>query len=84
MVQKIMISSHIYQIYSYVKNLDVIQTECVEGLALYAKTDEDIVPDETYMMAGNRISLKCIVFKPEVVWYCKTIRRYCESFYKEC
>jgi hypothetical protein len=53
-------------------------------LALYAKTDEDIVPDETYMMAGNRISLKCIVFKPEVVWYCKTIRRYCESFYKEC
>ena len=32
----------------------------VSGILLYAKTDEDIVPDNDYMMSGNRISVKTL------------------------
>ena len=32
----------------------------MSGILLYAKTDEDIVPDNDYMMSGNRISVKTL------------------------
>lgn len=53
-------SGNLYQIFTYVKNK---QTECadqekqVSGMLLYAKTDEEIVPDQTYQMSGNKIAV---------------------------
>ena len=32
----------------------------VSGMLLYARTDEEIQPDNTYMMSGNRISVKTL------------------------
>jgi len=32
----------------------------VSGMLLYARTDEEIQPDHTYMMSGNRISVKTL------------------------
>ena len=32
----------------------------VSGMLLYAATDEDIQPDNSYMMSGNRISAKTL------------------------
>ena len=46
-------SNNMYQIYSYVKNLDRNQTGNVSGLILYAKTDEDITPNNEYKLNGN-------------------------------
>lgn len=53
-------SGNIYQIFSYVKNKDANHTGNVSGMLLYAKTDEEITPDNCYLMDGNRISVKTL------------------------
>lgn len=53
-------SHNMYQIFTYVKNMDYARTGNVSGLLLYAKTDEDIVPDNDYIIGGNRISIKTL------------------------
>lgn len=53
-------SSNLYQIFTYVKNKDVERSGVVSGVLLYAKTDEDITPDNSYLMDGNRISVKTL------------------------
>ena len=53
-------SNNIYQIFAYVKNQDVGHTGNVAGLLLYAKTDEEITPDMSVVMSGNRISAKTL------------------------
>ena len=40
--------------------MDFVHTGNVSGLLLYAKTDEDIVPDNDYIFGGNRISVKTL------------------------
>mgnify|MGYP000846290129 CR=1 FL=1 len=53
-------SHNMYQIFTYVKNMDFARSGNVSGLLLYAKTDEDIVPDNDYIISGNRISVKTL------------------------
>jgi len=55
-----LISSNIYQIYTYVKNSDKGATGNVAGVLLYAKTDEEITPDHSFNFGGNIISLRTI------------------------
>lgn len=52
-------SNNLYQIFTYVKNKAVSGGK-VEGMLLYAKTDEEIQPDGSYMMSGNKISVKTL------------------------
>lgn len=52
-------SNNLYQIFTYVKNKAAVGGE-VSGMLLYARTDEEIQPDHTYMMSGNRISVKTL------------------------
>ncbi|HWR28408.1 MAG TPA: 5-methylcytosine-specific restriction endonuclease system specificity protein McrC [Negativicutes bacterium] len=54
------ISGNLYQIYTYVKNKDRAGSGNVSGLLLYAKTDDEISPDNDYLMGGNRISVKTL------------------------
>jgi 5-methylcytosine-specific restriction enzyme subunit McrC len=53
-------SGNLYQIFTYVKNKDIQNTGSVSGVLLYAKTDEEITPDNDYMMNGNKISVKTL------------------------
>ena len=53
-------SNNLYQIFAYVKNMDVSRTGNVRGVLLYAKTDEETVPDHDFIMGGNRISVKTL------------------------
>jgi 5-methylcytosine-specific restriction enzyme subunit McrC len=56
-------SSHLYQIFTYVKNKDSEyegKPHTVSGMLLYAKTDETIHPDNIYQMSGNKISVKTL------------------------
>ena len=56
-------SNNLYQIFTYVKNKDVEfgdKIHEVSGMLLYARTDETIQPDNSYMMSGNRISVKTL------------------------
>lgn len=58
-----MISSNLYQIFTYVKNKDKEfgdEDHSVSGMLLYAATDEDLQPDESYQMSGNRIEVKTL------------------------
>lgn len=47
-------SGNIYQIFTYVKNMDVENSGKVSGVLLYAKTDEAVVPDQEVTLAGNK------------------------------
>ena len=53
-------SGNLYQIFTYVKNQDSMNTGKVSGLLLYAKTDESITPDCMYDMSGNRIGARTL------------------------
>lgn len=56
-------SNNLYQIFTYVKNKDIELGSVphkVSGMLLYARTDETIQPDNTYMMSGNRISVRTL------------------------
>lgn len=53
-------SANLYQIYTYVKNGDRSHSGKVSGMLLYAKTNEDIVLDQDYLMDGNRISIRSL------------------------
>lgn len=53
-------SGNMYQIFTYVKNLDTERTGNVSGMLLYAKTDEVVLPNNEYKMGGNAISVKTL------------------------
>lgn len=53
-------SHNMYQIFTYVKNKDNLNSGNVSGVLLYAKTDEEIVPDNDFLMSGNRIAVKTL------------------------
>ena len=53
-------SGNLYQIYTYVKNLDKNDTGNVAGVLLYAKTEETIRPDNQYSIGGSRIIVRTL------------------------
>ncbi len=55
-------SGHLYQIFTYVKNAAAMkeQPHEVSGMLLYAKTDEELTPNQTYSMSGNRICVETL------------------------
>ena len=53
-------SGNLYQILTYVKNLDTNKSGNVAGMLLYAKTDEIVLPNNDYKMGGNQISVKTL------------------------
>ena len=53
-------SNNLYQIFTYVKNKEFElrnYEHTVSGMLLYAQTDEDIIPNNTYHKSGNKISV---------------------------
>ncbi len=79
-------SNNLYQIFTYVKNCDYSfgQAEhCVSGMLLYAKTDEEIQPNQDYMMSGNKISVKTLDLNQEFVYISEYLNNLIQSeFYK--
>ena len=56
-------SGNLYQIFTYVKNKEAELADSpheVSGMLLYAKTDEDIYPENAYRMSGNRIEVRTL------------------------
>lgn len=50
-------SNNLYQIYAYVNNLKARRNGVVAGMLLYAKTEEQIHPNNSYTIGGNRITV---------------------------
>ncbi len=60
------LSNNLYQIFTYVKNKDIENTGNVEGMLLYAKTEDEILTEEnTFNMSGNNISIKILDLNQE-------------------
>ena len=56
-------SGNMYQIFTYVKNKETELADRpheVSGMLLYAKTDEDIYPENEYRMSGNKIEVRTL------------------------
>ncbi len=56
-------SANLYQIFTYVKNKDADMgggEHSVSGMLLYAKTEEELQPDNRYQMSGNKISVRTL------------------------
>ena len=53
-------SANLYQMFSYVKNLDKDNTGLVSGMLLYARTQEAIVPDLDAHFGRNRIMARTL------------------------
>ncbi len=56
-------SGNLYQIFTYVKNKEAELSNVpheVSGMLLYARTDEAIQPNNTYLMSGNKISVRTL------------------------
>ena len=53
-------NSHLYQIYTYVKNEDKENTGNVAGMLLYAKTRDEVIPRTDFSTGGNRISARSL------------------------
>ena len=52
-----------YQIFTYVKNKEAELADRpheVSGMLLYAKTDEEVYPENEYRMSGNRIEVRTL------------------------
>lgn len=61
-------SGNLYQIFTYVKNKEAQLSGTgykVSGMLLYAKTDEELVPDNIYQMSRNQISVKTLDLNQE-------------------
>ena len=56
-------SGNMYQIFTYVKNKETELADKpheVSGMLLYAKTDEDVYPENEYRMSGNKIEVRTL------------------------
>jgi 5-methylcytosine-specific restriction enzyme subunit McrC len=76
-------SANLYQIFTYVKNKEAELRESpheVSGMLLYAKTDNDSNLDKTYLMSGNRISVRTLDLNRDFL----SIRKQLDTIADEC
>lgn len=78
-------SGNLYQIFTYVKNKEAEladQPHTVAGMLLYAKTDEAVIPDYTYQMSGNQISVRTLDLNCEFEKIAEQLDAIVEEFLK--
>lgn len=78
-------SHNLYQIFTYVKNKDRQLAEkehIVSGMLLYARTENEIQPDRTYQMSGNRIDVKTLDLNCEFPVITKQLDGIVEEFFE--
>lgn len=72
-------SNNLYQIFTYVKNKAVAGGD-VSGMLLYAKTDETVLPNNSYMMSGNKISVRTLDLDCEFSEIAKQLNTIADNF----
>ena len=53
-------SAHLYQLFAYLKNWPIQENQKVDGLLLYAKTDQGIDLDQCYQLEGHTLRVKTL------------------------
>jgi len=72
-------SNNLYQIFAYVINESAHTDDRVDGMLLYAKTDEEITPDELFHLNGHRFWVKTIDLNREFDKRERSIRKQLEN-----
>ncbi|MBR3583215.1 MAG: 5-methylcytosine-specific restriction endonuclease system specificity protein McrC [Kiritimatiellae bacterium] len=73
-------SANVYQIFTYVKNLDKDNTGNVSGVLLYAKTNETATPDCLLTLGNNRIGATTLDLNLEFSEIAKQLDRLVDVF----
>ncbi len=76
-------SGNLYQIFTYVKNEDKGHTGNVAGLLLYAKTEEDIVPDCMFNIGGNLIGARTLDLNRDFKLIASQLDQIAEEYFGE-
>lgn len=75
-------SAHLYQIFAYVRNMDIENTGNVSGLLLYARTEEDVFPDgKPFVIGGNSIGAKTLDLNQEFSVIAKQLDEIAHSYF---
>ena len=53
-------SSNMYQIFTYVKNMEADTNKKVSGVLVYAKTEDEVIPTGDSVLAGNSIGVRVL------------------------
>lgn len=78
-------SNNMYQIFTYVKNRDYQfgeEDHKVSGMLLYAKTEEEIQPDNVYQMHGNQITVRTLDLNRLFAEIAEQLNRIVESHFE--
>ena len=78
------ISSNLYQIFTYVKNWDREHSKDVSGMLLYAKTDNGMDLDERYSMSGNKIYVRTLDLNQDFACIKIQLNRIAEILQRAC
>ena len=74
-------SANLYQIFTYVKNLDANNTGNVAGMLLYAKTQEEITPNFHYQMTGNHIFVRTLDLNRPFIYISEQLNSIADSYF---
>ena len=73
-------SQNLYQMHTYVTEYDAEHKGNVDGMLLYAKTQEDIVPDDKMQLkAGNTIYFRALDLNQEFAGICNRLEYLIEN-----
>jgi len=76
-----LVSGNVYQIYTYVMNkAGEKKYDAVSGLLLYARTDDEIQPDENTSLSGHRISARTLDLSRDFIEIKKDLDGIVEEF----
>lgn len=78
-------SHNLYQIFTYVQNRQcaVGAAGSVSGMLLYARTDEAVQPDQTYVLAGRRIAVRTLDMNQEFSHIEADLRRIAADYFPD-
>ena len=79
-------SGNLYQIFTYVKNKEIelsAQPHEVSGMLLYAKTEEAITPDCSFVMSGNKICVKTLDLNKEFKLIAAQLDEIAEEYFQK-
>ncbi len=76
-------SGNLYQIFTYVKNKAFEEGDIhrVAGMLLYAQTDEDVQPNESFHISGNRIDVRTIGLNQDFDHICQQLDDIVHDFF---
>lgn len=79
-------SHNLYQIFTYVKNLEAVNKNesRISGILLYAKTSEQIQPNNIFHMSGNEIAVRTLDLNQDFSEIRKTLDDIADHYFINC